>query len=201
MLLNAFCGQVGEGRPNYHLMDGRASEQTGCRRNAKIIQVSRASDMLSCTRIVVRDTGIEPVTSSVSGKRSPAELIAPGLNCWRWRRESNPCARLCRPLPHHSATPPFGLMPLHPRADDGIRTRDPNLGKVVRYQLRYIRVLRARSSLVAKHDTSPRMSTDTNPLFARGCRGSEQRVFLARDRESGAGRIIATCEARLEALA
>ena len=25
----------------------------------------------------VRDTGIEPVTSSVSGKRSPAELIAP----------------------------------------------------------------------------------------------------------------------------
>ena len=27
---------------------------------------------------VVRDTGIEPVTSSVSGKRSPAELIARG---------------------------------------------------------------------------------------------------------------------------
>src|SRR6476661_6239472 len=28
--------------------------------------------------MLVRDTGIEPVTSSVSGKRSPAELIAPG---------------------------------------------------------------------------------------------------------------------------
>jgi hypothetical protein len=27
----------------------------------------------------------------------------------RWRRESNPCARLCRPLPHHSATPPLGI--------------------------------------------------------------------------------------------
>ena len=27
---------------------------------------------------MVRDTGIEPVTSSVSGKRSPAELIALG---------------------------------------------------------------------------------------------------------------------------
>src|ERR1700753_61912 len=26
---------------------------------------------------LVRDTGMEPVTSSVSGKRSPAELIAP----------------------------------------------------------------------------------------------------------------------------
>ena len=29
-----------------------------------------------------------------------------------------------------------------PRADDGIRTRDPHLGKVMRYQLRYIRMLR-----------------------------------------------------------
>ena len=28
-----------------------------------------------------------------------------------------------------------------PRADDGIRTRDPHLGKVMRYQLRYIRVV------------------------------------------------------------
>ena len=31
-------------------------------------------------------------------------------------------------------------MPLHLRADDGIRTRDPHLGKVMRYQLRYIRI-------------------------------------------------------------
>jgi hypothetical protein len=29
--------------------------------------------------MLVRDTGIEPVTSSVSGKRSPAELIALGI--------------------------------------------------------------------------------------------------------------------------
>ena len=28
----------------------------------------------------------------------------------------------------------------HLRADDGIRTRDPHLGKVMRYQLRYVRV-------------------------------------------------------------
>jgi hypothetical protein len=26
------------------------------------------------------------------------------------------------------------------RADDGTRTRDPHLGKVMRYQLRYIRI-------------------------------------------------------------
>ncbi len=117
---------------------------------------------------LVRDTGIEPVTSSVSGKRSPAELIAPGTNLWRWRRESNPCARLCRPLPHHSATPPRGLMPSHLRADDGIRTRDPHLGKVMRYQLRYIRVPPARSSPVAKRNDSPRTSAGTNPLLAGG---------------------------------
>ena len=32
---------------------------------------------LDLRQMLVRDTGIEPVTSSVSGKRSPAELIAP----------------------------------------------------------------------------------------------------------------------------
>ena len=30
------------------------------------------------------------------------------------------------------------------RADDGIRTRDPNLGKVVLYQLSHVRVRRGR---------------------------------------------------------
>lgn len=115
---------------------------------------------------VVRDTGIEPVTSSVSGKRSPAELIAPDHSL-RWRRESNPCARLCRPLPHHSATPPLGLMPLHLRADDGIRTRDPHLGKVMRYQLRYIRAPRTTSSPVAKHDDSPPKCSCTNLRVCR----------------------------------
>ena len=45
---------------------------------------------------VVDDTGIEPVTPSVSGKCSPAELIVLG-------------------------------------AEDGIRTRDPHLGKVMLY--------------------------------------------------------------------
>ena len=58
----------------------------------------------------VRDTGIEPVTSSVSGKRSPAELNAHN----RLKKET--------------------------RADDETRTRDPHLGKVMRYQLRYIRM-------------------------------------------------------------
>ena len=67
---------------------------------------------------------------------------------WRWRRDSNPCKRLCRPVPSLSATPPRGSNPTacspgrepRTRADDETRTRDPHLGKVMRYQLRYIRV-------------------------------------------------------------
>ena len=54
-------------------------------------------------------------------------------------------------------------MPLHLRADDGIRTRDPHLGKVMRYQLRYIRVLRAGSPPVARIDNSARREGHTNP--------------------------------------
>ena len=64
----------------------------------------------------MRDTGIEPVTSSVSGKRSPAELNAP-------------------------------------RADDETRTRDPHLGKVMRYQLRYIRMLFGSLASVVREQT------------------------------------------------
>lgn len=114
---------------------------------------------------VVGDTGIEPVTSSVSGKRATAAPIA---RCSvrsasfgersRWIRDSNPCIRLCRPLPRLSANPPctgFGVrrparadqqedtrgcppVDIDPgtdiRADDEIRTRDPHLGKVMRYR-------------------------------------------------------------------
>ena len=62
---------------------------------------------------LVGDTGIEPVTSSVSGKRATAAPIAhcirrnrkPWLSP-RWVRDSNPCIRLCRPLPRLSANPP-----------------------------------------------------------------------------------------------
>jgi hypothetical protein len=33
------------------------------------------------------------------------------------------------------------LLRIIPGADDGTRTRDPHLGKVMRYQLRYVRTL------------------------------------------------------------
>ncbi len=60
----------------------------------------------------------------------------------RWRRDSNPCTRLCRPLPRLSATPPSTLSLVcqnHLRADDRVRTGDLNLGKVTLYQLSYVR--------------------------------------------------------------
>jgi hypothetical protein len=102
--------------------------------------------------------GFEPLTSSVSGKRSPTELSARGEHgtgrsghVWRRGPELNRCRGFCRPLPNHSATPPNERpgrpgrgqftrpwnAPRDPRgslgirADDGIRTRDPHLGKVV----------------------------------------------------------------------
>ena len=112
---------------------------------------------------LVRDTGIEPVTSSVSGKRSPAELIAPDKRLEVETGIEPVCTALqavASPLGHSTA----GVDATAPRADDGIRTRDPHLGKVMRYQLRYIRAPRARSSLVAKDDDSPLIWAHTNSL-------------------------------------
>ena len=72
-------------------------------------------------RDLVGDTGIEPVTSSVSGKRATAAPIARS----RWNRRY----------------PGFGSLGIK-RADDEIRTRDIHLGKVVIYQLSYVRILK-----------------------------------------------------------
>ncbi len=44
------------------------------------------------------------------------------------------------PLGHSTKTPAKPGWVADMRADDGIRTRDPHLGKVMRYQLRYVRV-------------------------------------------------------------
>ena len=82
---------------------------------------------------------------------------------WRRDPESNRDTRICNPLHSHSAIPPypgFHARVVHPLkrknsasaelsgklgfgAGNEIRTRDPNLGKVVLYQLSYSRVLGA----------------------------------------------------------
>ena len=99
----------------------------------------------------MRDTGIEPVTSSVSGKRSPAELnalcceVETGIEpvCTALQAVASPLGHSTVALPPlviHSEVIPDGVSPEKIRADDGTRTRDPHLGKVMRYQLRYIRI-------------------------------------------------------------
>jgi len=86
---------------------------------------------------LVGDTGFEPVTSSVSGKRATTAPIARGVA----RGEDGIRTRV-----YGFAGRCLASRPLHrfgetsSRADDETRTRDPNLGKVMRYQLRYIRM-------------------------------------------------------------
>ena len=106
--------------------------------------------------LLVRDTGIEPVTSSVSGKRATAAPIARfsrgrlagtyptevyrGDDGSRTRVDGF-AGRCLATRPRHRAMPrASGANPVHTRADDETRTRDPHLGKVMRYQLRHIRV-------------------------------------------------------------
>ena len=85
---------------------------------------------------VVGDTGIEPVTSSVSGKRATAAPIARAVlrGGDGIRTRVYGFAGRClasRPL-HRSSRATGGPVP-RLRADDGIRTRDPHLGKVMLY--------------------------------------------------------------------
>src|SRR5882672_5940518 len=66
---------------------------------------------------LVGDTGIEPVTSSVSRKRSPTELIAPrggGGNRTRVQGFAGPCLS-------HSATPPYSIGGRDPEVRQGTR--------------------------------------------------------------------------------
>ena len=94
----------------------------------------------------MRDTGIEPVTSSVSGKRATAALIAPVQAYSVVRRGGDGI----RTRVHGFADRCLTTRPFHrgdtashttcAGADDETRTRDPHLGKVMRYQLRYIRM-------------------------------------------------------------
>ena len=60
-------------------------------------------------------------------------------------------------------------MRLHLRADDGIRTRDPHLGKVMRYQLRYIRARYGRDRRHMRTETivHPSMAAQISRRLSR----------------------------------
>jgi hypothetical protein len=113
------------------------------------------------------------VTSSVSGKRSPAELIAlhrrlassktavlRGGNGIRTRVHGFAGRCLASRPSHRGGNPGDGLDLF--RADDGIRTRDPHLGKVMRYQLRYVRLPHVPGGLRGPATVSePRVESQT----------------------------------------
>lgn len=86
---------------------------------------------------VVGDTGIEPVTSSVSGKRATAapiaQVVTPGGGDGIRTRVDGFAGRCLSSRPLHHSQEMTARLTLPTRADDEIRTRDPNLGKVVRY--------------------------------------------------------------------
>src|SRR5699024_8525531 len=82
----------------------------GARRYWRVLALTTAHEPCDLAPLLVwasaewvGDTGFEPVTSSVSRKRATAAPIA---RTARWVRDSNPCIRLCRPLPRLSANPP-----------------------------------------------------------------------------------------------
>jgi hypothetical protein len=87
----------------------------------------------------VGDTGIEPVTSSVSRKRASPCANRPDYGSYEVATGFEPVytalQAVASPLGHATVSPRSDPL----RADDGIRTRDPHLGKVMRYQLRYVR--------------------------------------------------------------
>ena len=98
---------------------------------------------------LVGDTGIEPVTSSVSRKRAPAAPIAlePTAEVETgFEPVYTALQAVASPLGHSTELAPHENLSRPLRADDGIRTRDPHLGKVMRYQLRYVRLSLRRVS-------------------------------------------------------
>ena len=80
---------------------------------------------LRCQRSALTIWATRPLTKT--------GICSPKWIHWRRRAELNRCKRFCRPLPNHSATSPCT------GAEDGGRTRDPQLGKLMLCQLSYFR--------------------------------------------------------------
>ena len=114
---------------------------------------------------MVGGTRFELMTSSVSRKRATNCANRP-----RWRRDLNPCRRICSPLPRLSANPPGKSSPVVSgvvdlRADDEIRTRDPHLGKVMLYQLSHVRMPQTRHGRFRRVENhSPHPTVTQNPI-------------------------------------
>ncbi len=128
---------------------GRESVRAGRRSPARSGNTKEGQDNVSALSSV-GGTGIEPATSSVSGKRATAAptaqiyLVVDAL--LRTHSEVTTgfepvytaLQAVASPLGHATACgknqkPQRRVLTLPTRADDEIRTRDPHLGKVMRY--------------------------------------------------------------------
>ena len=99
------------------------------------------------------ETGFEPVYAALQAAASPLGHSTAAV------QRPQPYPRLPHRAGVHSGD---AGGPLTQRADDGTRTRDPHLGKVMRYQLRYVRMPRQR--------VAQRGATVSDPMSAsRGC--------------------------------
>jgi hypothetical protein len=150
----------GERRPQGERRDhhGEATSRRCDRRRATRAGTTKAPGVLVDTGgfFVVGDTGIEPVTSSVSGKRATAAPIAQMCSAGAqlevgtgFEPAWTALQAAASPLGHPTikvhvwrSTRSVGYLFWRvavfrrrqaPRADDEIRTRDPHLGKVMRY--------------------------------------------------------------------
>ena len=88
-----------------------------------------------------RETGFEPATSTLARLHSTTELLP-----LKWRRRPDLNRRMevlqasALPLGHFAEKGPLETVRKCNGADNGARTRDPNLGKVVLCQLSHVRL-------------------------------------------------------------
>jgi hypothetical protein len=129
---------------------GDAGGEAPATRQAKRSRTNNESDPVRALRghrspiAFVDDTGIEPVTSSVSGKRATAAPIVQDSvvnKVFEVETGFEPVytalQAVASPLGHSTTeSQPADLF----RANDRVRTGDLNLGKVALYQLSYVRI-------------------------------------------------------------
>ena len=124
-------------------MRGRCALERRPRSGDRLAQISRVhfdSEKPSLTwENLVGDTGFEPVTSSVSGKRATAAPIA-HVELFEVGTGFEPVYTDLQSVASPLGQPTAGWVRDPLRADDEARTRDLNLGKVALYQLSYVRL-------------------------------------------------------------
>ena len=144
---------------------------------------SRDFKSLASTDFATR-AGVATRVANLRGMRAPRKLVSTNNNAaglprrcciWRPGSELNRRTRLCRPLHNHSATWPKTTRPRLPEvlgnsgAGNETRTRDPDLGKVVLYQLSYSRtggrIIRMHAGVSTPEPWNHSAAVRFKPLF------------------------------------